>query len=175
MEFKCTIQKSVDIQKIQELLSKNAVTILVGFPSGHEHVPTLHKNEKGEYEDIDGGDPNDNNPIETADLARTLHFGNAVIPARPFLEEGIESKKKEIRQAMKQELQKQVDGAGTPSWTKIGTMAVGAVEEFVRSDHYKTTVPNSPNTIKWKGSDTPLIDRGDLLNSLTFKVLRGNK
>lgn len=162
-------------QKIQELLAKNAVTVLVGFPSGREHVPTLHKNEKGKYEDIDGGDPQDNNPIETADLARMLHYGTADTPARPFLEEGIESKRREIRQAMEQELQKQVDGTGTPNWTKIGTMAVGAVEEFVRSDHYKTTVPNSPHTIKWKGSDTPLIDGGDLINSLTFKVLRGTK
>lgn len=173
MEFKCTIQKSVDTKKIQELLAKNAVTILVGFPSGR--APTLHKNEAGEYEDIDGGNPQDNQPIETADLARTLHFGNAIIPARPFLEEGIEARKQEIREAMEKEVQKQVDGLGTPNWTKIGTMAVGAVEEFVRSDHYKSTVPNSPKTIKFKGSDTPLIDGGDLLNSLTFKVLRGKK
>lgn len=175
MEFKCTIEKTVDTKKIQELLAKNAVTILVGFPSGREHVPTLHKNDKGQYEDIDGGDPQDNNPIETADLARQLHYGTAVIPARPFLQEGIESKKKEIREAMEQEIKKQVEGRGTPNWGKIGTMAVGAVEEFVRSDHYKTTVPNSPQTIKFKGSDTPLIDGGDLLNSLTFKVLRGTK
>ena len=165
----------MDTKKIQELLDKNAVTILVGFPSGREHVPTLHKNKDGEYKGLNGEDPQENAAIDTADLARALHFGDATTPARPFLEDGIESRKQEIRKAMETEIKKQIEGSGTANWDKIGTMAVGAITELVRSDHYKTTVPNSPKTIEYKGSDTPLIDGGDLINSLTFKVLRGTK
>ena len=51
---------------------------------------------------------------------------------------------------------------------------MGAVQKFVRSDYYKTNVPNSSKTIKFKGSDTPLIDGGDLINSLEF-VVEGKK
>lgn len=174
MEIKCTIQKSVDTKKIQELLKKNEVTILVGFPSGMQHQSTKHKNKNGEYQELDGSNPLDAKEMETADLARTLHYGGATIPARPFLEEGIESKKKEIYAAIAQEAKKNESG-GSANWNKIGTMAVGAVQEFVRSDHYKTSVPNSPSTIKYKGSDTPLIDGENLIGSLTFKVIRGTK
>ena len=58
----------------------------------------------------------------------------------------------------------------SPNWDRIGTMAVGAVNEFVRSDHYKNTAPNSPEWIKTKGSDTPLIDGANLIGSLQYVV-----
>jgi len=44
------------------------------------------------------------------------------------------------------------------------------VQEYVRSDAYKSSAPNSPETIARKGSDTPLIDGGDLVNSLAYNV-----
>lgn len=172
LNFKVDISRAIDTKKIQEIAAKAAVNILVGFPSGRQHVPTLHKNPHGQYESYDHGDPQQDKPIETSELAKALHFGTALIPARPFLEEGIESKKHELKLAMKAEAKKAIDG-GSPNWTKIGTMAVGAVEEFVRSDHYRSTVPNSPRTVEYKGSDLPLIDGGDLLNSLSFVINDG--
>lgn len=174
MELTCTIQKTVDTKKIQELLAKSATVILVGFPSGEQHVPTLHKNENKEYKGYDGEDPADIEPIDTADLARMLHYGTATIPARPFLQEGIESKLPEIKEAVQEQAQKIAEGQ-KPNWNKVGTMAVGAVQEFVRSDHYKTTVPNADRTIKYKGSDMPLIDGGNMIQSITFKVQEGTK
>ena len=104
-----------------------------------------------------------------AELARDLHFGTATIPARPFLEDGIRSKEPQIRKAFEEEVKKVEDGKAA-NWAKIGTMAVGAVQELVRSDFYKSSIPNSQKTIDYKGSDTPLIDGGDMLNQLTFLV-----
>jgi hypothetical protein len=163
----------VDTSKIQAFARKAAVNILVGFPSGRQHVPTFHKNEKGEYRTYEGKSIEEAEPIETAELAKMLSYGTSEIPARPFLEEGIESKKDELSEAMRQEAKKVIDG-GQANWNKIGTMAVGAINEFVRGDYYKSTKPNSKKTQEYKGSDKPLIDGADLINSLAFIVNGGD-
>ena len=61
---------------------------------------------------------------------------------------------------------------GQYSLAGIGVFLVGAVQRFVRSDYYKSAQPNAPRTISRKGSDTPLIDTGFLVNSTTY-VVRG--
>ena len=167
--LKASIVNTLNTKKIQELAKKASVSILVGYPSGREHVPTWHKNEDGEYKGYNGESPENIQPMDVADLARDLHFGTATIPARPFLEDGIRSKEKEIQKALAEEVKKIEEGKSA-NWAKIGTIAVGAIQELVRSDFYKSSVPNSQKTIDYKGSDTPLIDGADMLNSLTFIV-----
>ena len=167
--LKFEIVNTLDTSKIQKLASKAAVDILVGIPSGRQHVPTLHKDENGEYRGYNGEKVGDIQPVDTAELARDLHFGTATIPARPFLEDGIRSKEKELKNAIAEQVKKIKDG-GQANWNKVGTMAVGAIQELVRSDFYKSSVPNSQRTIDYKGSDTPLIDGGDMLNAVTFLV-----
>lgn len=167
--LKYGMENTLDTQKIQKLADKLAVEILVGIPSGRQHVPTLHKDENGEYRGYDGEKTGDIQPIDTAELARDLHFGTATIPARPFLEDGIRSKEKELKNAIIAQVKKVQDG-GQANWDKVGTMAVGAIQELVRSDFYKSSVPNSQRTIDYKGSDTPLIDGGDLINAVTYLV-----
>lgn len=171
--LRVNIQNTVDTRKIQALARKAAANILVGFPSGRQHVPTFHKNDKGEYKTYEGKNIEEAEPIETAELAKMLSYGTSEIPARPFLEEGIESKKKELTEAMRQEAKKVLDG-GQANWNKVGTMAVGAINEFVRGDYYKSTKPNSKKTQEYKGSDKPLIDGADLINSLAFIVNGGD-
>lgn len=167
--LKIELVDTVDTKELIRAAEKAACSIYVGFLSGRQHVPTLHKNAAGEYKGYNGESVEQIQPMDTAELARQLHFGTATIPARPFLEEGVMSKEKEIYAAFEEEAKKAVDG-GSANWDKIGTMAVGAVQEFVRGDHYKSTIPNSQKTIDYKGSDKPLIDGGDLINSLEFLV-----
>ncbi len=171
--LRVNIKNTVDTSKIQALASKAAANILVGFPSGRQHVPTFHKDENGKYRTYDGKNIEEAEPIETAELAKMLSFGTAEIPARPFLEDGIASKKKELAEAIRQEAKKVLDG-GQANWNKVGTMAVGAINEFVRGDYYKSTKPNSKKTQEYKGSDKPLIDGADLINSLVFVVKGGD-
>lgn len=172
--IRVNILNTVDTKKIQETVRKAACNILVGFPSGEMHVPTFHKNKDGKYVGYNNENVEDVKPIETAELAKSLSFGTAEYPARPFLEEGIESKKDELVEAMKQEAKKAIEGGGA-NWDKVGTMAVGAIEEFVRGDYYKSTKPNSKKTIEYKGSDKPLIDGGNLIQSLHYVVQNGGK
>ena len=170
--LRVNIKNTVDTSKIQALARKAAANILVGFPSGRQHVPTFHKDENGKYRTYDGKNIEEAEPIETAELAKMLSFGTAEIPARPFLEDGITSKKEEIKNALQNEAKKVLNG-GQANWNKVGTMAVGAVQEFVRGDYYKSTKPNSKKTQEYKGSDKPLIDGGNLIQSLQFLVQAG--
>ncbi len=165
--LRVSIKNTVDLSKIQKAVKKAQCEILVGFPSGRQHVPTLHKNAEGKYEGYNGESVSEIKPVETAELAKALHFGTASIPARPFLEDGIESKKAELKKALEEEAKKAING-GQANWDKVGTMAVGAVQELVRGDYYKSNVPNSEKTKEYKGSDRPLIDGGDLINSLVY-------
>ena len=175
--IRVNIKNTLDIKKIQRLLDEANVEILVGFPSGLEHVNTLHKddfdnpNEKrrGKYVGLHGEDPLDQQPIETAELAKMLHFGTDRIPARPFLEDGIRQNIGKLKRAIQDEAKKLAEGK-KPNWDKVGTMAQGAVDEFVRSDYYKQKVPNAKSTIRWKGSDTPLIDGANMIQSLHYVI-----
>jgi len=171
------IQNTIDLSKIRNLMTEAKVEISVGFPSGMEHTNTLHKDDfdkpnekrKGKYVGLYGEDPLDQQPIETAELAKMLHYGTDKIPARPFLEEGIRQNLGKLKGAIKEEAQKLADGKKA-NWNKVGTMATGAISEFVRSDYFKQRVPNAASTIKWKGSDIPLIDGANMIQSLHYVI-----
>ena len=175
--IRVNIKNTLDLKKIQRLLDESNVEILVGFPSGLEHVNTLHKNDfdnpnekrRGEYVGLHGEDPLDQQPIETAELAKMLHFGTDRIPARPFLEDGIRQNIGKIKRAVQDEAKKLVEGK-KGNWDKVGTIAQGAITEFVRSDYYKQRVPNAKSTIRWKGSDIPLIDGANMIQSLHYVI-----
>ena len=177
--LRVSIRNTVDTSKIQKLAKKAAVNILVGFKSGEVHPPTIRKNEAGEDVDYNGASAENAHGIDMAELAKMLHFGTANIPARPFLDDGLNSKKDEILDALRKEAKKALDG-GSADWNKVGTKAVGAIQEFVKGDYYKTNIPNSKKTIEWKTvngnvGDKPLIDTSLMINSLSFIVQSGSK
>ena len=177
------MKKVGDFHEIQNFIDNANAEVLVGYLSGKYHVETLHKddtdrpNEKrrGSYTGYNGEtNPQDNPPIELAELAKVQTFGAHGIPPRPFIEEGLLSKKDELKKEIETQLDNIKNGKSA-NWNKVGTKAVGAVQEFVRGDYYKSTKPNSPKTVAYKGSDTPLIDGGDLINSLEYVVTQGGQ
>lgn len=159
LSLKTNMQNTVDFSKVQKAAENAAADILVGFRSGD-----MHNDKKGKHQ------------IDMADLARILHFGSSAmnIPPRPFLEDGVLSKKTEIKNTMAKEVKKAME-SNSANWDKVGTMAVGAVNELVRSDYFKERVPNAPATIRQKTvdgkvGDTPLIDTGRMMQSLSYIV-----
>ena len=132
--------------------------VLIGYPSGKQH--TAGSNAQSDSE-----------TVELAELAKRLSFGDSSLPPRPFIENGLQSANEQLKQSVKKQVDNIQAGHGG-NWGEVGTLAVGAVQALVRSDFYKSTAPNSPETIESKKSDTPLIDTGDLINSLTFVVER---
>jgi hypothetical protein len=142
---------SVDIQKIHRLVQENEV--LIGYPDGVQHPKTT---------------------IQNSDMARALHFGTRSIPARPFLYDAIVSVRSQLQEKMKKMHERNIERGGVQEPTGefslegIGAFIVGAVQRLVRGGYYKGVMPNAPITIARKGSDTPLIDTGFLMQSTTF-------
>ncbi len=168
MNFKSRAISHMD--KMKRAIEGAEVAILVGFPSGMTHIETTHaiNPETGERSTgtRDGGD--------LAELAEKLHFGTAHIPARPFLEDGLTLNQDEIRKAFKNELQRLRD-TGKANLDKLGVMAVSRVQDLVRGGYYREKVPNAPATIEIKGSDNPLIDGANMIESLRYVKIQNGR
>ena len=168
--LRVNIKNTVDTKKIRDLLDEANVDILVGFKGGQQHNMNAHrKNRKEEFRDLEGNTPDNIKPIDVDKLAMMLHFGTADIPARPFLTDAIRQNSAKLKKMIQKQVTKLAEGKKA-NWTEVGTAAVGAVVEFVSSDYYKTRVPNSKKTIEHKGSDMPLIDTHEMVNSVTFDI-----
>lgn len=105
--------------------------------------------------------------LTMAQLGAVQHFGSedGRIPARPWLDAGIESGTTEILDTIRSGI-----GRGLPLDTvleQVGVISVGAVQEFMTD---LKDPPNAPSTIEKKGSDNPLIDSGALRASVTYSV-----
>jgi hypothetical protein len=154
-------KNTVDVSKISRLLGKSEV--LIGFPEGLPHPV------KGSA-----------NSLDEDELARIQTYGTATTPARPFLEEGIYSKKIELGIQIEKYNKDLCEGkSGSQDLKRIGAFCVGAVKEFVYSDFYKHTVPNAQSTIDQKShsqkgktllSDKPLIDTANMINACTYVI-----
>jgi hypothetical protein len=141
---------SVDVRRLRRLARSHE--LLIGHPSGVMHPSTKS-----------------NAAIENSKLAEWLHDGTARIMARPYLLQGLRNGMTLIRKQIKRYFSFIVQGRySEANIDQIGTTAVGAVQEFVRGDYYKSHAPNAPSTIARKGSDTPLIDEAFLINSVTY-------
>lgn len=161
MNFKLKTKNTIDTKKLTVFLDKGD-DILIGYPEGRPHPDS---------------------DLTMDELARIQTYGNAQIPARPFLEEGILSKKNEIRDLIRDHYVKRVEGGNKrPGLKRIAAEGVGAVQEFVRGDYYRQTVPNAPATIARKSrrqkgkvlqSDKPLIDTADMINATTSVIKEG--
>ncbi len=125
-----------------------------------------------------------------ADIARKLSFGvqgvvvwqtvktvkgekvyqtHAVngIPARPHLEEGIMYGQYSIQKAIEAHFKKVLKGDPTGGLDRVGAECVAGVQEYMTDGQF---IPNSFATIQAKGSDSPLIDTGEMRASVTYLV-----
>ena len=154
---------TIDYKQLDKM-GKLQDEILIGYPAG-----MIHNNPDGESSDM-------------AEDARTLSFGADGIPARPFLEDGMESGKAEIQSAIEKHFKLLLE-SGKGNLQRIAVTAIAEIQRFVHGDTYKSSIPNSKSTIKTKStrqkgkfllSDTPLSDSGQMINGLT-SVINGVK
>lgn len=106
-------------------------------------------------------------PISNAFLGAILDQGSddGNIPARPWLAPGVASGNKEYQAIILQTVED--GGSLDEALEKIGVVAVGKTQQFMTK---LKTPANSPITIKRKGSSNPLIDTGNLRQSVTSSV-----
>lgn len=89
------------------------------------------------------------------------------IPARPWLDVGVKSATKELIETVREGIEDGMDSKRIMS--RVGETAARAAEDYMIK---LKTPPNAPSTIKRKGSDNPLVDSGNLHQSITSSVVR---
>ena len=102
------------------------------------------------------------------DIAVYNHFGTSTIPARPFISDCAEKNAGQIQEAQKRLVYRVYQG---------GLSADGALAELgawyvnVQKGHilHGGWTPNAPATVKRKGSNKPLVDTGQLVNTVDWE------
>jgi len=95
------------------------------------------------------------------------------IPPRNVLKAGLEEKetKKQMNQLIRKGMMKALlsgPEAAQPYYEKAGMIGVAAVKE----QFGKIPPPNAPSTVRKKGFNSPLIETGSLMNSISYEVRR---
>lgn len=122
-------------------------------------------------------------PASIALVARTLNYGREkgttaegwsypAIPARPFMKFAAEIWEREFPKVLGRMMPSYLRGVMSIDGVlkTLGERAKNAVQKAIRECDY---APLSPRTIKAKGSSTPLIDTGLMVNSVTFEIRNG--
>lgn len=99
------------------------------------------------------------------------HFGftnkeGISVPARPWLDIGVQSGQKKYERAVRQTVQQ--GGSLDDALELVGVFAQSSTQLYVRK---LKTPPNTPDTIARKGSSNPLIDTGQMVQSITSVVV----
>lgn len=91
------------------------------------------------------------------------------IPERPFLRPGLLSKKEDLKTINEANFKQVVNEkmSVADALASIGIFAAASVQHFIRNGSFQ---PLDPRTIERKGSTKPLIDTGNLIQSITSEV-----
>lgn len=103
--------------------------------------------------------------INMATLGAIQHFGAGSIPARPWLDAGVESGSAEYVQVIESGLEGEEDPEKIMNM--LGVIAVGKVQEFITQ---LKSPPNAESTVRRKKSANPLIDTGAMRASVNYKL-----
>lgn len=145
--------------KVPDSVPTGGVTrVKVGFPMGSTNVDKAIWNEFGTRGSGKG--------FRTS---RGGGFGGP-IPERPFMRNSFRNNQAKYIDAMKAGASKLIMGQGGTLrgvLAKLGVLAQGDIQAEITS---LTSPPNSPVTIAIKGSSNPLIDTGEMRQSVTWVV-----
>lgn len=142
-----------NLDKILKQVAKIAKrSVLVGIPEGSERS--------------DG-------EISNAALAYIHELGApaANIPARPFMAPGIEDAKERITAQLEKGSKALMEGnahKADQALNAAGLIAVNSIKNKISDGDF---APLKDSTIKRKGSDRPLLDSGQMRNSITYLVV----
>lgn len=115
----------------------------------------------------DAGAGEDGVPI--AEYAGYNEFGTERIPSRPFMRNSFDGNLAEISETIARLTGGVQDGKITPDQAGglLGELHQGHVQATIQDG---VPPPNAPETIRRKGSSKPLIDQGDLVRSIRWKL-----
>jgi HK97 gp10 family phage protein len=144
--------------RIKEVEQISSAYVLIGFQAGEKtrsQVKGKRRKEAGK---------------SMAQIAAENEFGTEKIPARPFMTTSFDQNKDKINKIIISEYGKIIDGESTVkrSLNLLGLFGVDLVQKKIREIQ---SPPNSPRTIAIKKSSKPLIDFGQMIQSVRHKVV----
>lgn len=142
---------------MQDLLRLEKGNVLVGVQDGsvtQAAVKRGHKKKAG---------------FSMAQIAAANEFGTKNIPERSFLRTAVDQNLNKIDEYSQLQVGKVIDRKESPekAFGLIGQLLTGLIQKKIREIR---TPPNAPATIKKKRSSKPLIDFGQLIASIRYKV-----
>jgi hypothetical protein len=143
------------LDQIMRELGAHPKHIAVGVIGEKAHEP---------HKDADGA--------TVADVASWNHFGTSTIPARPFLTIMLEKHGERLRELLGR-VGKGVLAGKIDLDTGLNLVGLEAAKLTKRTITEHVPPPNAASTIERKGSSTPLVDKGQLLGSITHEIREG--
>ncbi len=127
---------------------------------------------KGQYIAVGvygSGAEQDHGGLTNVEVASFNEFGTERIPARPFISQTVdknEAKYVKLARALTDDM---MVGTITTDYmfARFGEQVVADIKNAILDREF---LPNAPSTIFKKGSDTPLVDKGQLLGSISHEV-----
>lgn len=145
------------LKKLAERYRRQSHRLAIGWPRGSGAIGQAYP---------DG--------TQVALVAAVQQYGSDSngIPARPFLTEGVKDATRVTSPIIERLAPKIAQGKIRPEQIleHCGQPAVGAVQERLTDGPW---TPNAPATVEAKGSSRPLIDEGQMRQSITYVVREG--
>jgi hypothetical protein len=109
--------------------------------------------------------------VDILDIAMWNELGTARAPARPFIRQSADRNKSVIEKFCSAQLKKVAQGGtAEQALNAIGVMQKGLIQDTI-SKSKEWAEPNADITAERKGSDTPLIDTGRLMQSASYVIV----
>lgn len=147
--FTSKMVKDIDLRKLEQFQKQftDAPLINVGFPANGKAEP-------------DG--------TLVATVAYWNHFGTENIPERPFMTQAIQNNRAKYIALNRKNLVAVAKGAMKMKVAlgQLGEVAKASIQKEIRSGNFK---PLSQKTIDAKGSSKPLIDTGNMIQSVQWE------
>lgn len=107
--------------------------------------------------------------LTLAQVAKYNNEGTKKIPARPFMKTAMQTSfAKKNSKKIKAQLAGLIQGKGAKGILQaLGVLGTSSIQHNIRNGDWK---PNSPSTVKKKGSDKPLIDTSQLLQGVRDRI-----
>lgn len=125
--------------------------VFIGFQAGK----TMHKDEDGKEVDV-------------AEIAAFNELGTSTSPSRPFLRQSVDDNKEKIATMCERAAKNLANGGSAEQGMKeLGAFGVKLVQDKIRNGSF---APLAESTIKAKKSDKPLIDTGQMRQSVHYVI-----
>lgn len=153
-QFKASVRREGpdELKKLSARAKKGKALVEVGVISDHT------------YED----------GLTVVEVAAYNEFGTKHIPERPFIRSTVKKEKPKLKAFSGKLLKKIIDGKLTreKALGLLGQKVAGEIKETITT---LRAPPNAASTIAAKKSSNPLIDTGELRQSITFEVVDNAK